>query len=141
METIRIYLAGASYFEDDEGASWRAKATQMINTATADKGYIIKVINPLDFFSYSEARHQSDTQVKQYYMDQILHSRIVLCNLDHTRTSPGTAQELQFAYDHKIPVISFGSDDEVYPWLKVDSQVIFPSMLQAIDYIVDYYCV
>lgn len=140
METIRIYLAGPSYFEEDEGASWRSKAVQMFKTATEDKPYTVKVINPLEFFSYSEIKHQSDTQVKQYYMDQILHSRLVLCNLDHTRTSPGTAQELQFAADNKIPIISFSSDDEVYPWLKVDSQVVFSSMLQAIDYIVDYYC-
>lgn len=139
-ETIRIYLAGPSYFEEDEGGAWRTKAVQMIKTATDDKPYDVKVINPLDFFSYSEVKHQSDTQVKQYYMDQILHSRLVLCNLDHTRTSPGTAEELQFAVDHQIPVISFSSGDEVYPWLKVDSQVVFSSLLQAIDYIADYYC-
>lgn len=140
MEEIRIYLAGPSYFESDEGLNWRNKAIQMFKTAVDDKEYKVKVINPLDFFSYSEHKHQSDTQVKKYYMDQILHSRLVLCNLDHTRTSPGTAEELQFAIDHDIPIISFSTDDEVYPWLKVDSQVIFSSMLQAIDYIVDYYC-
>ena len=140
METIRIYLAGPCYFEDDEGKNWREKAAQMLQTAVIDKDIRVKVINPTEFFSYSEVKHQSDTQVKRYYMDQILHSRLVLCNLDHTRTSPGTAEELQFAVDHNIPIISFSSDDEVYPWLKVDSQCIFPSMLQAIDYISDYYC-
>ena len=140
METMKIYLAGPSFYEEDEGAGWRAKATQIFNHASEDKECKIKVINPLDFFNYSEAKHQSDTQVKQYYMDQILHSRLVLCNLDHTRTSPGTSQELQFARDHNIPVVSFSTGDEVYPWLKVDSQVIFPSMLQAIDYILEYYC-
>lgn len=139
-EIIRIYLAGPCFFEEDEGASWRAKATQMFKAVTEDGDYKIKIINPLDFFTYSEVKHQSDTQVKQYYMDQILHSRLVLCNLDHTRTSPGTAQELQFAVDNKIPVISFSTEDDVYPWLKVDSQVVFSSMLQAIDYIIDYYC-
>ena len=139
-EVIRIYLAGPSYFEDDEGATWRQKATQMFKTVTEDLDCTVKIINPLDFFSYSEVKHQSDTQVKQYYMDQILHSRLILCNLDRTRTSPGTAEELQFAVDHNIPVISFSTDEEVYPWLKVDSQVVFPSMLQAIDYIIDYYC-
>lgn len=112
----------------------------MFKAVTEDGNYKIKIINPLDFFTYSEVKHQSDTQVKQYYMDQILHSRLVLCNLDHTRTSPGTAQELQFAVDNKIPVISFSTEDDVYPWLKVDSQVVFSSMLQAIDYIIDYYC-
>lgn len=90
-ETIKIYLAGPCYFEDDEGASWRERATQMFKAATEDKDVKVKVINPLDFFSYSEANHQSDTQVKQYYMDQILHSRLILCNLERTRTSPGTA--------------------------------------------------
>ena len=140
METINIYLAGPSYYEDDEGKRWREKATQMLKTATDDKNVNVKVINPIDFFSYSEAKHQSDTQVKKYYMDQILHSRLILCNLDRTRTSSGTAQELQYAVDHDIPIISFCTEYEVYPWLKVDSQVIFSSMLQAIDYIVDYYC-
>lgn len=113
----------------------------MIQTAVADIPDIkVKVIDPTDFFSYSEVKHQSDTQVKRYYMDQILHSRVVICSLDHTRTSPGTAQELQYAFDHDIPIVSFSTEDEVYPWLKVDSQCIFPSLLQAIDYIVDYYC-
>lgn len=71
-------------------------------------------------------------------MDQILHSRIVLVNLNNTTTSPGTAQELQYAVDHDIQVIGFGTEN-VYPWLKVDCQAIFTSMLQAIDYIADYY--
>jgi len=139
-DVIRVYLAGPCFFEEDEGKGWRSKAEQMLKTATADKDIKIKVINPTDFFTYSEAQHQSDTQVKKYYMDQILHSRLILCNLDRTRTSPGTAEELQYAVDHDIPIISFETGDEVYPWLKVDSQCVFGSMLQAIDYIVDYYC-
>lgn len=140
MSTIEIYLAGPCFFEDDEGRGWRDKAAQMLKTATADKECKVRAINPVDFFSYSEAKHQSDTQVKRYYMDQILHSRLVLVCLDRTRTSPGTSQELQFAVDHNIPIIGFETGEDVYPWLKVDCQVIFPSMLQAIDYIVDYYC-
>ena len=139
MEMVKIYLAGACYFEEDEGRGWRDKASQMIETATADKEVKVKVINPVDFFNYSEAKHQSDTQVKRYYMDQILNSRLVLVNLDRSRTSPGTAQELQFAIDHNIPVVGFGTE-EIYPWLKVDCQCVFTSLLQAIDYITDYYC-
>jgi nucleoside 2-deoxyribosyltransferase len=139
MEMVKIYLAGACYFEEDEGRGWREKASQMIETATADKEVKVKVINPVDFFNYSEAKHQSDTQVKRYYMDQILNSRLVLVNLDRSRTSPGTAQELQFAVDHNIPVVGFGTED-IYPWLKVDCQCVFTSLLQAIDYITDYYC-
>jgi len=140
MGTIKIYLAGPVKYEDDGGRSWRSKAIEIFKHATDDKDVRIKVFDPTSFFTYDEASHQSDSQVKRYYMDQILHSRIVLVNLDHTNTSPGTAEELQYAVDNDIPVIGFSSDDEVYPWLKVDCQCIFPSILQAIDYIVDYYC-
>lgn len=139
-ETIKIYLAGPAYFEEDEGQTWRRKAEQMIKTATDDKEANVITINPMDFFSYSEHKHQSDTQVKRYYMDQIAHSRLILVNLDHTRTSPGTLAELQFAADHDIPIIAFCTDDEVYPWAKCDAQVVFSSLLSAIDYIADYYC-
>lgn len=139
METIRIYLAGACKHEEDEGKGWRDKAVQMFNTATEDKEVKVKIINPVDYFTYSEQNHQSDSQVKKYYMDQISNSRLVLVNLTRSDTSCGTCMEVQRAADKEIPVIGFGTED-VYPWLKVDCQATFPSMLQAIDYIVDKYC-
>lgn len=137
-ETFRVYLAGPCKNEPDEGLAWRQKAVEIFKQATEDKYCNVKVINPVDFFTYSEHKHQSDSQVKNFYMDQIFHSRVILCNLNRTENSPGTAQELQFAKDHNIPIIGFGTDD-IYPWLVCDCQVVFPSMLQAIDYIVDYY--
>jgi len=139
METIKIYLAGGCKHEEDEGAAWRDKAGQMLKTATEDKDCKAKVINPIDFFSYSEAKHQSDSQVKNYYLDQILHSRLVLVNLTRSDVSCGTCMECQFAKDNNIPIIGFGTQD-VYPWLLVDCQAVFPSMLLAIDYIAEYYC-
>lgn len=138
-EIIRIYLAGGCKNEPDEGREWRERAVQMFKAATENTDVKIKVINPVDYFSYSEQNHQSDSQVKNYYMDQILHSRIVLANLNHSDVSCGTCMECQYAKDNKIQIISFGTED-IYPWLVVDSQVVFPSMLQAIDYIVDKYC-
>lgn len=138
-EIIKIYLAGGCKNEDDEGVGWRQKAVQTFRTATEDKDATVKVINPVDFFSYSEQKHQSDSQVKNYYMDQILHSRLVLVNLTRSDVSCGTCMECQYAKDHDIPIIGFGTED-VYPWLLVDCQVVFPSLLKAIDYISDYYC-
>lgn len=61
METIRIYLAGGSANEPDEGRQWREKAVEIFKQASENLDYKIKVINPLDFFSYSEANHQSDS--------------------------------------------------------------------------------
>ena len=138
-ETVKIYLAGSCKNEEDEGQAWRQKAVQMFKTATEDNDCIVKVINPVNYFSYSEQKHQSDSQVKNYYMDQILHSRIILVNLTRSDVSCGTCMECQYAKDHNIPIIGFGTEN-IYPWLLVDCQVVFQSMLQAIDYIVDYYC-
>lgn len=139
METIKIYLAGACKHEENEGKGWREKAVQMLNTATEDKNVKVKVINPVDYFTYSDQNHQSDGQVKKYYMDQVSNSRLVLVNLTRSDKSCGTCMEVQRATDKDIPVIGFGTED-IYPWLLVDCQATFPSMLQAIDYIVDKYC-
>lgn len=139
MQKINVYLAGGCKNEEDGGKSWREKATQMLKAASDDKEIAVRVINPIDYFSYDEQKHQSDSQVKKYYLDQILHSRLILVNLNRSDLSCGTCMEIQYAIDHEIPVIGFGTED-IYPWLKVDCQCIFPSLLQAIDYIVDYYC-
>ena len=139
-ELLRIYLAGPVQYEEDGGTGWRSKAEQIFKQAAEDKDIRIKVFNPTSFFTYEDAKHQSDSQVKNYYMDQILHSRLVLVSLDHTATSPGTAEELQYAVCNHIPIIGFGSGDNIYNWLKVDCQCIFPSLLQAIDYIIEHYC-
>ena len=139
-EIFQIYLAGGCANEPDEGASWREKAEQIFSQAVSDKDMIYKprIINPLRYFSYSENNHQNDKQVKDFYMDQIRHSRIILVNLIRSNMSVGTGMELQCASDNNIEVIGFG-EENVYPWCKQVCQAVFPSMLQAIDYIVEYY--
>ena len=129
-EIFQIYLAGGCLNEDDEGRGWREKATEIFKQAADSSPYQVRVFNPIDFFSYSEAKHQSDKQVKWYYMDQIKNSRVVLVNLNNSNKSIGTGQELQYAYDNGIPIIGFG-ETEVYPWLKVDCQCIFSSLLST----------
>ena len=136
--SLGIYLAGPCFNQEDEGRAWRKKASEDIEWAADVTGTLINVVNPLDYFSYAECKHQNDKQVKQFYLDQIKHCRLVLVNLNNTVTSPGTAQELQYAVDNNIQIIGFG-DKDVYPWLSVDCQVAFETMDQAIDYIVDYY--
>jgi nucleoside 2-deoxyribosyltransferase len=138
-EVFRIYLAGPVKYESDNGDTWRQQAVKILKQATADKDYVVKIINPNDFFSYEDGNAQSDRQIKQYYMDQILHSRLVLVSLDGTNTSPGTSAELQFAEDHGIQVIGFETGREVYNWCKISCQCTFSSLLSAISYICDHY--
>lgn len=139
MERFQIYLAGPCGNEPDEGMGWREKAATIFNDHVESNEYKIVVVDPTKYFTYADRKdHETDKQIKQFYLSQILRSNVVLCALDRSKMSPGTAQEIQFAVDHKIPVIGWGRED-IYPWLEVDCQVTFPSMLQAIDYIKEYY--
>lgn len=138
-EVFRIYLAGPVKYESDNGDTWRQQAVKFIKQAAEDYDCNVKVINPNDHFSYDENNAQSDRQVKQFYMDQILHSRLVLVSLDGTNTSPGTSAELQFAEDHKIQIIGFETGREVYNWCKASCQYTCPSLLGAISYICEHY--
>ena len=99
----------------------------------------MKIINPVAYFSYSENKHRSQKQVKSFFMNRITQCDLVIVNLDDSDASVGTGQEVQFAVDHNIPVIGFGTKN-IYPWIsEVDCQVVFDSMHEAVDYIRDYY--
>lgn len=139
MERFQIYLAGAVLHEPDEGKGWREKATTIFNDHIESDEYRVVTFDPTKYFSYSDRKdHETDKQIKEFYLDQIRHSRIVLVNLDRTAKSVGTGQELMFARMLNIPIIGFGKED-IYSWLKEDCQASYQSMLQAIDYIKEYY--
>ena len=135
---VTIYLAGACRDAPDEGAAWRESATEKLKAVAAWCDTSIKIINPLDYFSYSRNQYKSHKQIKEFYLSKLKNSDIVLCNLEGTATSVGTGQELQYAKDHEIPVISFNAINS-YQWLEVDSQCVFNNITEAIDYIRDYY--
>lgn len=139
MKTLYIYLAGTCRHIPDEGKAWRDQATRMIEMAADLKNTQVRVVNPLDYFSYAENKQRTHKQVKKFYMNKIKNCDVILVNLNNTGVSPGTAQEVQYAVDHGIPVIGFGTDD-VYSWLQdVDCDVAFDKITEAVDYIRDYF--
>ena len=139
MDYVNIYLAGACYNEPDEGKEWRDKAESVIKQAAEWAERKVQVINPLNYFSYSENNHKSHKQVKNFYMSKIRKCDLVLVNLKNSAQSCGTCMEVQFAVDNNIPVIGFNNENS-YPWIaEVDCDVIFKTLLEAVDYIRDYY--
>jgi nucleoside 2-deoxyribosyltransferase len=139
LNNIKIYLAGACHCESDEGKAWRDKAKSILKTAAEWANASVETINPLDYFSYSENKHKSNKQVKNFYMSKIKTCDLVLVNLKNSALSCGTCMEVQFAVDHEIPVIGFDNEN-AYPWVsEVDCDVIFNNLLEAVDYIRDYY--
>lgn len=138
MEKFQIYLAGGVLNEPDSGEGWRNKAALIFQDHIESENYRVVTFDPTKFFSYSDGEEHMDKQIKTFYFDQIKHSRVVMVNLNRSKFSVGTGMEVQYAADLGIPVIGFGEED-IYPWLLVDCQVVFPSMLQAIDYIKEFY--
>ena len=139
MEKFQIYLAGGVTNELDKGKGWREKAAVIFNEHFESEDYKIVVIDPTKYFTYSDRKdEESDKQIKRFYYDMIQKSQLLLVNLDRSKLSPGTAMEVQFARDKGIEIIGFGKED-VYPWILEECQVVFPSMLSAIDYIKEYY--
>lgn len=139
MKTVSVYLAGQVKGLEDSGAAWRKQMSSVLKLAAENKGVGIEIVNPLDYFSYEIKKNRSNKQVKEYYLSRLKKCDVVLVNCNGTAVSIGTAQEIQFAVDHGIPVIGFGTDN-TYPWItEVDCQVCFGSWLEAADYVTEYY--
>lgn len=135
---IKIYLAGACKNVKDEGKAWRNEIKKAFYIIAKYDNLYSCVIDPTEYFSYSNPTHKTDKQVKSFYMSQIRKCDILLVNLNQSEDSCGTCMEVQYAVDNHIPVIGFGND-HVYAWLKVDCDVIFDKIEEAIDYIKKYY--
>lgn len=116
----------------------RLKAENIFKNISEAKDVTIKVINPTRYFDRDGGNAITNKQVKQFYLSRIRKCDLILVNLEHTNTSIGTAQELQFAVDNHIPIIGF-NDYDSYEWLPEDCDVIFKGINEAIDYINDFY--
>lgn len=139
MKVLNVYLAGRVKGLDDEGSTWRSDIKRQLEAIADWNEKRINVFDPTKFFSYSEKKHKTNKQIKEYYMYKLAKSDIVIVNVDDTTVSIGTAQEVQFAVDHGIPVLGWGTHD-IYPWIgEVDCQVVFESMAELTDYVRDYY--
>jgi nucleoside 2-deoxyribosyltransferase len=141
MHPLKIYLAGRCKGLVDGGKEWRENARKILETIAETAGTRIIVFDPTAYFDYSEQKYKTQKQIKDYYFHAIRQCDLVLLNLTGTEFSIGTAQEVQYAVDHDIPVIGFGTE-HTYPWLsEVDCQVAFDSIHEALDYIRDYYII
>ena len=132
---FKIYLAGACKSFCDGGKEWRKIAEKEL------KFYGVRpvtVFNPTKYFDYETHKYKTQKQIKSYYMSQLATSDLVLANLNDSDKSIGTAQEVQFATDHNIPIIGFGVMD-IYPWVYDDCQVVFDNLKEACEYIEGYY--
>ena len=113
---LKVYLAGRVKGLDDEGRGWREDVVKQLEAIAEWNGKKIEIFDPTKYFSYSDKRHKTVRQIKEYYMNRLSKCDIMLLNCNDTEYSIGTAQEVQFAVDHNIPVIGFGTTN-MYNWI------------------------
>ena len=143
---LKVYLAGKmSDLSFEDMNSWRFELKNLLHCFSEQKGYVLQVINPVDYFNFEEERQQSDAEVEDYDLTHVVSSDVIIVNLDGLNTSIGTAIELHDAnYHNRIPVIAFGKKkdyDNLHPWIKRKITRIEETMDSVVEYISDFYMI
>lgn len=150
---VYIYLAGAigCYGVGAEyPKQWRKLASEWFEKYP---GYIygdynFRCIDPTQYYEYGRDYHKSEKEVMLFDLRKIRCSDVVLVNLKDIEESPGTIDEIFYAWLNKIPVIGFfdtenNKDDfNLHPWIReqIDRiEVGENAMRKAMVYIKDYY--
>lgn len=142
MKVKNIYMAGAmGCFKDTPSLmkEWRNKATHLLNKYAEFKDTKLEIVNPVDYFNFDEIRHKTESEVMNFDLWQVIHSDLILVNLDNIHNSPGTIIELYEAKRSMIPVIAFGDDSNLHPWIRECINRIEDNLESAAKYINDFY--
>lgn len=127
--SYRIYtagkMAGLSSYDQME---WRKRIENRVRQAASNAGISqsqIIFIHPPCFYEYGENYHQSEREVKEWDLNQVRTSDIVIVDLDTVESSIGTHYELAtvdavnaFGGKHIFVIgIGGGVDKELHPWI------------------------
>ncbi len=110
-----VYLAGPIFKKTDtEAKDWRAEATTWLN------GRGIDVADPM-VRDYRGKEYEHTPDIVEGDKQDILRCATVLVNA--TTPSWGTAMEVLFAWENKIPVYAFVGHQQASPWLRYHATV------------------
>ena len=147
--SYRIYtagkMAGLSSYDQME---WRKRIEISVRHAADIVGISqseIEFIHPPMFYQYGKTNFQSEREVKDWDLNQVRNSDIVIVDLDTVETSTGTHYELgmvdavnSFGNKH-IFVIGIGGENKVlHPWIEDTLHRREVDYDDAADYIVNY---
>jgi nucleoside 2-deoxyribosyltransferase len=137
MSKFKIYLAGAmAGLLPDIANAWRLQANYIFE----GYGSYVHTINPCDYYNFSlDPTTYTENEVKEFDLHMVKNCDLVLVNFDF-KDSIGTAIEIHMAHDvWQIPVISFGTRENVHPWMKLSSTKHCDTLEDAVEHIVSFY--
>ena len=130
---LNVYLSGAIKCVNENFQNWRDECSVI-----EENGFCAEInfVDPNSYFNYTDKLPKTDKQCLDLFMWLVDKCDILLCNLDQSEMSCGTCMEIEHAYCHGIPIISFGSNTNTwYSWAETRSSVIFDTLEEAIEYI------
>lgn len=147
-----IYLAGAigCYGIGAEYPKiWRKIATEWFELYSGYAyDYDFRCVDPTQYYEYGKDHHKSEKEVMLFDLRKVRSTDVVLVNLRDIEKSPGTINEVLYAWMHDIPVVGFlemeNNEDSIklHPWIneQIDRiEVGENAMKKAMVYIKDYY--
>ena len=140
--SVKIYTAGKmSGLSYGEQMNWRSE----FEKALLSKASVpVTVVNPPAYYNYLADNHNSEAEVKEWDLNQVRDSGIVVVNLNDIESSIGTHFELGFinainSFGNKhIYVVGIGSAEKLHPWISLSLFRCEPDVESAADYIANY---
>lgn len=145
----KIYTAGKmAGLSLDEQMSWRLEFERCLKDMLKYRGIPhnhVRIVHPPVYYTYGRNYHKTEREVKNWDLNQVRASDIVVVKLDDVSSSIGTHYELatvdainSFGNKH-IFVIGVGdSNVELHPWIEDTLHRREESFEDASQYIVDY---
>lgn len=142
-KNFKIYTVGkmkdVSYATQLE---WRVKIANCIRQKTDKK---ITFIHPPLYYNYEEKGYKSEHEIKEWELNQVKNSDILIVNLDGINDSIGSHFEISAAEtinsltDKHIYIIGIGQSKEpLNPWIKLSLLRQETDFDKAAEYIADY---
>lgn len=144
MKILKIYEAGKmSGLSFEEMNIWRLELKVQLQLAAEVSGYKVQVINPVDYYNFEEKKYQSEEEVRDFDLNHVITSDVIVVNLEGLNSSDGTKIELHDAkYHNRIPVIAFGDRklyDNLHPWVKENITRVEEKVEDVVRYIQEFY--
>ena len=137
MKDFKIYLCGGmSGLSIDEQNIWREVCKEWLLSQECD--YNVTVINPCDYFSFFNKRHQSEREIMNYDLNHVRTSNLLLTYFN-APNSIGSAIEMYLAKELHIPVIGINKGNEIHPWILECVDRMFDNENDALEYIREFY--
>lgn len=143
MKEYKIYTCGKmSGIAYEKQMEWRYKIEELIKAKT---NKVVTFIHPPLFYGYHITNHKSEREVKEWELNQVCDSDIVIVNIDEINSSIGSHFEMgavcgaNITSNKHITVIGFGnSEAEIHPWIDLSFLRFEESIEDAAEYIATY---